>query len=54
MPHTWPTWPGYPNIHRRVVKELPYAIIYSIDPDSIFVIAVEHMRRCPGYWPSRL
>lgn len=54
MPHTWPTLPGHPSIHRRVVAKLAYAIIYSIDQDSIFVIAVEHTRRRPGYWLTRL
>ena len=54
MPHVWPTWPGCPHIHRRVVTKLPYAIVYSIDQNSIFVIAVEHTRRRPGYWLTRL
>ena len=54
MPRAWPTWPGRPHIHRRVVTKLPYAIIYSIHQDSIFVIAVEHTRRRPGYWLTRL
>jgi toxin ParE1/3/4 len=54
MPRTWPTWPGRPHVHRHVVPKLPYAIIYSIAQDSIFVIAVEHTRRRPGYWLTRL
>ena len=54
MPHAWPTWPGQPSIRRRVLTKLPYAIVYSIHEDSIFVIAVEHTRRRPGYWLTRL
>jgi toxin ParE1/3/4 len=54
MPHTWPMWPGRTDLHRRVVKKVPYAIVYAIDRTSIFVVAVEHTKRRPGYWLGRI
>jgi toxin ParE1/3/4 len=54
MPRTWPVWPGRPGMHRRVLTKLPYAIVYAIEEETIFVVAVEHTKRRPGYWLSRL
>lgn len=39
MPHTWPIWPGRADLHRRVLKKVPYAIVYAVDRMSIFVVA---------------
>ena len=36
------------NFHR-----FPYAIIYSIRPDAIYIKAVMHLHRLPGYWARR-
>ena len=53
MPRTWPMWRGRTDLHRRVLKKVPYAIVYSVAA-SIFVVAVEHTKRRPGYWLGRL
>ena len=34
-------------------KVFPYAVLYSIEPDYILVVAVMHCRREPGYWRNR-
>jgi plasmid stabilization system protein ParE len=40
---------------RRVrVKGFPYAIIYRIDSDALFIVSVMHLHREPGYWKSRI
>lgn len=31
----------------------PYAILYTIEQDSILILAVMHMHREPGYWRGR-
>jgi hypothetical protein len=36
------------NFHR-----FPYAIIYSIDDNTIYIKAVMHLHRRPFYWKSR-
>nr|VFK30729.1 MAG: ParE toxin of type II toxin-antitoxin system, parDE [Candidatus Kentron sp. MB]VFK34275.1 MAG: ParE toxin of type II toxin-antitoxin system, parDE [Candidatus Kentron sp. MB]VFK76630.1 MAG: ParE toxin of type II toxin-antitoxin system, parDE [Candidatus Kentron sp. MB] len=39
---------------RCLVRKFPYAIIFSIEPKFILVIAVAHTQRKPGYWHKRL
>nr|VFK20189.1 MAG: ParE toxin of type II toxin-antitoxin system, parDE [Candidatus Kentron sp. LPFa] len=39
---------------RCLIRKFPYAIIYSIEPEFISVIAVAHTKRKPGYWHERL
>jgi hypothetical protein len=36
------------NFHR-----FPYAIVYSVHPDAIYLKAVMHLRRRPFYWQHR-
>jgi len=38
---------------RFLLPKFPYAIMYSIEPDHIRIIAVAHTKRKPGYWLSR-
>ena len=41
--------------YRRVlVRRFPYAVIYRLDPDGAFIVAVAHVRRRPGYWRRRV
>jgi plasmid stabilization system protein ParE len=54
MPRAAPTWPGRPEVRRRVLARFSYAIVYAIEPEAIFVIAIEHTSRRPGYWIDRL
>lgn len=49
------TWPEYKHGTRRfLVHRFPFAVIYSHRASCLFVIAVMHLRRRPGYWHSRL
>jgi plasmid stabilization system protein ParE len=54
LPRTWPLWPGRPDLHRRVLTKVPYAIVYTVGRGSVFIIAVEHTKRRPEYWLTRL
>ena len=38
---------------RLLVLGFPYAVIYAVEPDVVFVLAVAHTRRRPGYWRGR-
>ena len=39
------------KIFRRIIlARFPYSLIYSIEPVRIWIIAVTHQRRRPGYW----
>lgn len=39
---------------RRVLSEWPYSIVYQPVLGSIYVIAIAHHSRRPGYWRKRL
>lgn len=43
-----------PPARRHFSHWFPYAIIYVDDPDGIWILAVMHMKRLPGYWKRRL
>ena len=36
------------------LKKFPYMIIYRMLPHMIYVVAVAHAKRRPGYWVKRL
>ncbi len=47
-------WPIYEGEYRRyLLKRFPYGLIYRIDIEKIFITAVAHLRREPGYWKDR-
>ncbi len=33
-----------------IFNEFPYKILYSIEKDHIYIIAVAHQHRKPNYW----
>lgn len=41
------------DIRRCLTKVFPYAVLYSIEPGYILIVAVMHCRREPGYWRNR-
>ncbi len=41
------------DVRRCLVPVFPYAILYSIEVESILIIAVMHTSREPGYWRHR-
>ncbi len=42
------------DVRRRLVHVFPYAVLYSIEPDHVLIIAVMHCSREPGYWRHRI
>jgi toxin ParE1/3/4 len=42
------------DVHRCLVRVFPYAILYTIEPGYILILAIMHGRRRPGYWRYRL
>jgi plasmid stabilization system protein ParE len=41
-------------IRSKAVHGYPYRIVYTVEPDSILILAYAHERREPGYWLHRL
>jgi plasmid stabilization system protein ParE len=42
------------HFRRYLFPKFPYAVIFSIEPDHIRIIAVAHTKRKPGYWQRRI
>jgi toxin ParE1/3/4 len=42
------------TIRRRLVRRFPFAILYQAGLKDVWIIAVMHLRRRPGYWRVRL
>ena len=52
-------WPlSYPcergDIRRLILTRFPYKLLYSVEADHIYVIAVAHQHREPNYWVGRV
>ncbi len=42
------------NIRKCLVRGFPFTVLYEIHQDQIFIAAVMHQHRRPGYWKKRL
>lgn len=50
-----PALPRLRKDHRRInLKVFPFYIAYAAEGDLVWVLAVAHGRRRPGYWRNRL
>lgn len=43
-----------PPARRHFSSQFPYAVIFLEKRDHVWIVAVMHMKRCPGYWRNRL
>lgn len=41
------------STRRFMLRRFPFAVVYRVEPDAIFILAVAHMSRVPGYWRLR-
>ena len=42
------------DVRRCLTHVFPYSILYTIEPEFVFIVAVAHCGREPGYWKGRL
>jgi toxin ParE1/3/4 len=48
------TWPKFEKKFRRyLLSKFPYSVIYHATSNKIYVVAVMHNHRNPGYWLRR-
>jgi hypothetical protein len=52
------TWPdaGSPlggGFRKRLVPGFPFSIVYRSTEERVFVVAIAHQHRRPGYWRGR-
>ena len=50
-PYQWQNVEG--DIRRCLAHTFPYGILYSVEENCIFLLAVMHHSREPGYWRDR-
>jgi hypothetical protein len=50
-PKSWPILDG--DVRRCLTNRFPYGIVYSIELEFIYILAVMHLHRWPDYWKSR-
>jgi plasmid stabilization system protein ParE len=41
------------DVRKYLLHKFPYKLLYSVETDHIFVIAVAHQHREPDYWIDR-
>jgi toxin ParE1/3/4 len=51
-PEQWPQYLG--GTLRYVFPTYPYSLVYFVENDVIWVVAVAHDKKRPGYWRKRL
>jgi plasmid stabilization system protein ParE len=48
-------WPRYlAETRRYVFPDFPFSLIYFFQDDTVYVVAIAHDKRRPGYWRERL
>ncbi len=51
LPRTWPKFTK--SCRRFLLSKFPFSVIYQVSNNSIFVLAIMHNSRKPGYWEGR-
>ncbi|QXP83101.1 type II toxin-antitoxin system RelE/ParE family toxin [Methylococcus sp. ANG] len=41
------------DVRKYLLHKFPYKLLYSIEEDHLFVIAIAHQHRKPDYWIER-
>jgi len=41
------------DIRRLTLSRFPYKLLYSVESDHLYILAVAHQHREPGYWAGR-
>ena len=42
------------GIRKCLVRGFPFTLLYEVNPEHIYIAAVMHQHRRPGYWKGRL
>lgn len=43
-----------PPVRRHLSTVFPYSVLYLDQPDRVWIVAVMHGKRRPGYWRNRV
>lgn len=48
-------WPEIDvEVRRCLARRFPYGVLYCIESNDIFILAIMHLHRDPDYWKDRL
>jgi plasmid stabilization system protein ParE len=50
-PEAWSIERG--EVRKCLLHNFPYKLLYSVEEDHIFIVAVAHLHRQPDYWVGR-
>lgn len=50
-PALWPVHVG--NVRRCLLRQFPFAVLFIHENCHVYILAVMHLRRRPGYWEKR-
>ena len=42
------------GVRAKVLHRFPYTLMYVLDEHELFIVAVAHQSRRPGYWADRI
>lgn len=42
------------NVRKAVVIKFPFSILYRVEKNNIYILAVMHQKRKPKYWAERM
>jgi plasmid stabilization system protein ParE len=49
-PESFPPDPEIEEVRRARVRRFPYSLVFTVHDEEVFILAVAHVRREPGYW----
>ncbi len=52
FPEAWPKLRD--EVRRSLVHRFPFGLLYSVEEDHIFLIAIMHLHKHPEYWSNRV
>lgn len=41
------------SVRRMLIRRFPFGLLYSVNQNEIFILAVMHLNREPNYWKNR-
>jgi toxin ParE1/3/4 len=53
-PERYPVVRDLPEVQRIRIKQFPFSLLYINRPDFVWIVAVAHGSRKPGYWKQRI
>jgi hypothetical protein len=51
-PQSWPYLWG--AVRRYLLSQFPFAVLYQVYEDHVYILAIMHLSRNPNYWKHRL